>query len=123
MTKIKSNFLFILIPGILLSIIFYTAFIEHNVQLWEYLVGSARAKLSFYDLRSLRGLIFSIRDSLDPYYNNPYDPSGRVLNYPPIWIKISHLFQLDKINNFNSFAFFLTGSSVLAVTYFFIRNN
>ena len=91
----------------LFILIFYTSFIGYPDPIWELLVGSARSGMSFYDLRTLHALPNSIAQGLDPYYYNPTDPAGRLLNYPPIWISIAQFFRFGIIANMNTFGFSL----------------
>ncbi len=43
----------------------------------------------FGDLRPLQGALASIEQGFDPYVENPGNPHGTLLNYPPVWLPIA----------------------------------
>ena len=53
---------------------------------------------SFADLRGLTGALITVQHGGDPFIFNPFDPWGRPLNYPRIWI---YLFSALGINDGN----------------------
>jgi hypothetical protein len=114
--------LWILILSLFILLI-YTAFFSYPDGIWELLVGSARSGMSFYDLRTLNALPSAISQGIDPYFSNPSDPSGRLLNYPPIWINIVDFFRLGNIGNMNFFGFLLGFLAIISFLLFVKKSN
>jgi hypothetical protein len=72
----------------------------------------------FFDLRHLQGAVVSVEQGYNPYIENPGDPRGIVLNYPPIWLAIGRLLSLDRESNLVAFAAFVIGCFMASVVYF-----
>ena len=113
--------LWILIVSLFILLI-YTAFFSYPDDIWELLVGSARSGMSFYDLRTLNAVPNAISKGLDPYFFNPTDPSGRLLNYPPIWIYIVEFFGLGNIRNMNILGL-LIGVAAISLFLIFVKKS
>ena len=64
----------------------------------------------FFDFRLLPAIVMSDIAGFDPQYNNPYDPSQRLLNYPLVWIQIAKFFNLS-----NHDFFYLSASLIVAI--------
>jgi hypothetical protein len=60
------------------------------VSAWHTL-GVAASPHPFLDARFVTGTADSYRTGYDPYVENPYDPFGRPMNYPRIWLALAAL--------------------------------
>jgi hypothetical protein len=58
----------------------------------------------FADMRFIQGAVISAKQGLDPYILNPNDVWGRLLNYPPIWLKFGQAINLPDESRFIQFS-------------------
>ncbi|MDX1377884.1 MAG: hypothetical protein R3307_03475, partial [Anaerolineales bacterium] len=71
----------IVLMWVLLGILFSSYGYEETWQLW----GISTEMPPFKDFRLIPGSAESYRNGFEPSIENPYDPNGRIFNYPFFW--------------------------------------
>jgi hypothetical protein len=71
----------IILTWMLLGVLFSSYGYEETWQLW----GISTQTPPFKDFRLIPGSAESFRNGFEPSINNPYDPNGRIFNYPFFW--------------------------------------
>lgn len=61
-----------------------------SVDIWPYL-GVGRAPTLFFDARNVAAAADCWALGYDPLIENPCDPTGRVMNYPRVWVLLHYL--------------------------------
>ncbi len=98
----KKEIFLLLIFVLLISLFLSSLFLNGWKASW-YFVYVPSAEPIFADMRFIQGALKSESLGSNPYINNPGDPWGRALNYPPIWIDIAKIFNLENENFFLMF--------------------
>ena len=78
-------------------LLFTSAFCFNWLAVWSTLRLPSMSP-HFADLRSITGGLVTAKHGGDPLLANPYDPWGRRLNYPRVWL---HLFSVLGVNDQN----------------------
>jgi hypothetical protein len=55
---------------------------------------------SFGDMRVIQGAVISVERGLDPRISNPGDPSGRLFNYPMLWVTMGKALKITNESRF-----------------------
>ncbi|MEW6285062.1 MAG: hypothetical protein AB1509_02440 [Chloroflexota bacterium] len=71
----------IIFMWVILGVLFVTVGYEETWELWDVPVE----KPFFFDFRLIPGSAESFRNGFEPTVKNPFDPAGRLFNYPTFW--------------------------------------
>lgn len=75
----------------------------------------------FGDLRPLQGALVSLEQGFDPYVENPGNPRGTLLNYPPIWLSIAMFLDLGDETHYLAVVLAYEAFFVAAIAYLLYR--
>ena len=75
----------------------------------------------FGDLRPLQGALESLAQGFDPYVENPGNPHGTLLNYPPVWLSIATFLSLQDETHFLAVVLAYEALFLAAIAYLLYR--
>ncbi len=75
----------------------------------------------FGDLRPLQGALASLAQGFDPYVENPGNPHGTLLNYPPVWLSIATFLGLGDETHYLAVVLVYEALFLAAIAYLLYR--
>ena len=108
MNFLKNKGIYILFISLPLLMVLAISFFGWNAS-WSFFQIPSKSP-PFFDFRILPAIILSDDAGFNPQYNNPYDPSQRLLNYPLVWIEIANFLNLS-----NHYFFYLSACSIVVI--------